>query len=83
MTAHPDDESMFFIPTLLNLKHLGYRINILCMSNGNSKQREDELKKATEYLEIDNLTILDLSSKGIKDGMNENWSLSVLYDSLE
>lgn len=37
LTAHPDDESMFFIPAIVNLKESGYLIHILCFSNGNSK----------------------------------------------
>jgi N-acetylglucosaminylphosphatidylinositol deacetylase len=33
VTAHPDDESMFFLPTILDLKYK-FKINLLCLSNG-------------------------------------------------
>ena len=36
LIAHPDDEAMFFAPTLLGLTHpeLGNRVKILCLSSG-------------------------------------------------
>lgn len=67
ITAHPDDESMFFIPTIKNLKDVGYKIHLLCLSPGNHRRRKEELEKAAHFLHIDKLTILDLSSKGIID----------------
>ncbi len=35
--AHPDDESMFFTPTLLALQRRGQRAAVLCLSSGASK----------------------------------------------
>lgn len=32
--AHPDDESMFFAPTLTALKRRGQRAAVLCLSSG-------------------------------------------------
>ena len=32
--AHPDDESMFFAPTLVSLARAGARMHVLCLSNG-------------------------------------------------
>ena len=34
VTAHPDDEAMFFVPTIMNLKKF-YNIHLLCLSTGN------------------------------------------------
>lgn len=34
ITAHPDDECMFFAPTILHLKSCGERVKILCLSEG-------------------------------------------------
>jgi N-acetylglucosaminylphosphatidylinositol deacetylase len=36
LIAHPDDEAMFFAPTLLSLTRpeLGNRVKILCLSSG-------------------------------------------------
>lgn len=33
--AHPDDECMFFAPTILNLLKEDYRICLICLSSGN------------------------------------------------
>ncbi|ADM11958.1 N-acetylglucosaminylphosphatidylinositol deacetylase [Encephalitozoon intestinalis ATCC 50506] len=50
LIAHPDDESMFFAPSLLSLRE---RMDILCLSNGNKegkgKEREKELRKVGSY----------------------------------
>jgi N-acetylglucosaminylphosphatidylinositol deacetylase len=80
--AHPDDESMFFLPSIENLKDEGYTVHIICFSNGNSKIREDELVKAAKFLHIDKLEILDLTSKGVIDGMENEWNTKVLSDEL-
>eukprot|EP01025_Chloroclados_australasicus_P012315 TRINITY_DN15666_c0_g2_i1.p3 TRINITY_DN15666_c0_g2~~TRINITY_DN15666_c0_g2_i1.p3 ORF type:complete len:125 (+),score=6.24 TRINITY_DN15666_c0_g2_i1:49-375(+) len=34
--AHPDDETMFFFPTISNYVRKGVEINILCLSTGNA-----------------------------------------------
>lgn len=34
VTAHPDDEAMFFAPTIHRLQQQGAAIQILCLSNG-------------------------------------------------
>lgn len=33
VTAHPDDECMFFSPTIINLQRLG-KVHLLCLSTG-------------------------------------------------
>ena len=34
VTAHPDDEAMFFGPTILRLIEQGLRVALLCLSTG-------------------------------------------------
>lgn len=34
LTAHPDDEAMFFSPTILGLREAGWHVKGLCLSNG-------------------------------------------------
>jgi len=34
LTAHPDDEVMFFTPTILALLAAGWEVSGLCLSNG-------------------------------------------------
>jgi len=56
VVAHPDDESMFFAPTILFLKSKGHNIHILCMSQGNADglgiTRKQELYRACDTLKI-------------------------------
>lgn len=56
MFAHPDDETMFFTPTLLALKEGGAEIHLLCLSSGNhyklGAEREKEMKQLASSLEI-------------------------------
>lgn len=80
--AHPDDESMFFLPLIDSLKDQGYTVHLLCFSNGNSSVREDELKKAAAFLNIDKFTVLDLTSKGIVDGMKNEWNTATIGNTL-
>ena len=82
LIAHPDDESMFFVPLIQNLKYKGYKVHVLCLSNGGSKIREDELKKAATVLNIDKLKICNLEDKGIVDGMNKKWNNSVIFSEI-
>ncbi|UZJ51850.1 hypothetical protein CBS101457_001170 [Exobasidium rhododendri] len=37
VTAHPDDEVMFFAPTILALVGLGVQVHALCLSVGNAE----------------------------------------------
>ncbi|KAM0671210.1 hypothetical protein CWI42_090250 [Ordospora colligata] len=64
LIAHPDDESMFFAPTLLSL---GRDVDILCLSNGNKygkgKIREKELKNVAESVQA-RVTISSFSDGG-------------------
>jgi N-acetylglucosaminylphosphatidylinositol deacetylase len=54
--AHPDDESMFFAPTLLSLEN----VSVICLSNGNynglGRIREKELDRACEILGVQRVT---------------------------
>ena len=35
VTAHPDDECMFFSPTIYGLQKDGWEVYLLCLSTGN------------------------------------------------
>ena len=66
LTAHPDDESMFFAPTIRALVKGGWEVRGLCLSNGNDEgrglEREGELRDAYEVLGVegDKVDVLDL-----------------------
>ena len=80
LIAHPDDEAMFFSPTLLRLSkpQLQNQIFILCLSSGDADGlghiRKDELRKSAQQLGIthpDHVVVLE--DPRFKDGMGEVW----------
>jgi N-acetylglucosaminylphosphatidylinositol deacetylase len=75
ITAHPDDESMFFTPTLFTLS-LSAQIYLLCFSSGDyehlGETRKRELAKCCDYLEIKTLEIIE--DEDFKDGPNHTWN---------
>jgi len=81
--SHPDDEAMFFGPTLESLKKTKNlitttKIFCICLSNGNAsglgQTRAKELKKSTlEVFKLDGCVIAD--SEDLQDGMENAWPL--------
>lgn len=53
--AHPDDEAMFFVPSILHLGKTN-NLHLLCMSTGNAdglgRTREKELQASAKLLGI-------------------------------
>ena len=73
--SHPDDESMFFGPTIQALRRAGARTHILCLSNGDADGlgavREKELESARKFLGVDSSEVVNDSK--LKDGFKEAW----------
>ncbi|KER30608.1 hypothetical protein T265_02963 [Opisthorchis viverrini] len=63
VTAHPDDETMFFSPILLWLKKVNVPVDLLCFSAGNYEGlgaiRANELRQAAKCFGIRNLRLID------------------------
>ncbi|KAI8379505.1 putative deacetylase LmbE-like domain-containing protein [Radiomyces spectabilis] len=83
VTAHPDDECMFFGPTIAALRsHSKTRIHLLCLSTGNADglgtQRKKELVKSCQVLGIQPAQVKSLDHPDLQDGMNQTWSSSVV-----
>ena len=78
ITAHPDDEVMFFTPLIHSFKHCQF--TLLCLSNGNSaglgKIREKELENACKFLGINGLEIVN--NKSLEDGMDKFWNKEIV-----
>eukprot|EP00802_Teleaulax_amphioxeia_P020735 Tamp_21034.p1 GENE.Tamp_21034~~Tamp_21034.p1 ORF type:complete len:314 (+),score=45.02 Tamp_21034:170-1111(+) len=76
MIAHPDDEAMFFVPSILAAAK-EHTLHVMSLSNGDydglGKTREQELKKSCEFLKIpeERLTIID--DPGLQDGPKNVW----------
>jgi N-acetylglucosaminylphosphatidylinositol deacetylase len=82
LIAHPDDESMFFSPTLQALTDptLQNHVKILCLSTGNADGLGDTRRKELETAAVtlglrrrEDVFVLD-DEKRFKDGMKEKWS---------
>ena len=75
VTAHPDDESMFMVPTIKNLVELGVTVKVLCFSNGNfdglGKVREKEMGRACKELGVKYWEVID--DPRFEDGMQADW----------
>ena len=74
--AHPDDEAMFFGPTLNNL--LAEKLFVLCLSNGNYDKlgdiRSKELHDSCFIFGIPQSNIILKDDKLLQDGPDEHWS---------
>lgn len=72
VVAHPDDEAMFFAPTLRALAGSGAAVHILCLSAGAGGGRAGELLRAAASLGVapDRVTTL-----AFRDGMAEQWAV--------
>lgn len=80
LIAHPDDEAMFFAPTLLSLsrRELGNQIVILCFSSGDADGlghiRKDELGKSALQLGLRSSEhVVVLEDPNFPDSMTTEW----------
>ena len=77
MTAHPDDEAMFFGPALLCRKW-GQSVHLLCLSTGDAdglgSVRKKELVGAAEIFGIPPDFVEVTDDPELKDGMDTVWS---------
>ncbi|XP_066268022.1 N-acetylglucosaminyl-phosphatidylinositol de-N-acetylase-like [Branchiostoma lanceolatum] len=82
VTAHPDDECMFFAPTVLETLRLGHQVFLLCLSTGNFEKkghtRRRELLKSAAILGIpaDNVTVVD--NPDLPDDINIAWDTKLV-----
>ncbi|KAF2225683.1 putative deacetylase LmbE-like domain-containing protein [Elsinoe ampelina] len=89
LIAHPDDEAMFFSPSILALTkpHLGNHLKILCLSTGNADGlgsiRRQELVKSGLLLGVRNESdVLVLDDERFPDSMTRTWDESPIVDLL-
>ena len=85
--AHPDDEVMFFGPTLVELakEKYGNSVQIVCFSLGDADSegmgqiRSRELEALARILGAHGVHMIP----GFKDGMEENWDLELVAQNVE
>jgi len=82
LTAHPDDEVMFFAPTLRALRKQDVEIKVLCLSNGNAEGlgaiRERELGDSLDVLGIGRENGAVINHPSLKDNMTLLWDSEII-----
>ncbi|KAM9384953.1 N-acetylglucosaminyl-phosphatidylinositol de-N-acetylase [Pholidichthys leucotaenia] len=82
VTAHPDDECMFFAPTLIRLVELKASVHLLCLSEGNyynqGALRRQELINSCEVLGIPASRVTIINHKKLPDDPKAEWSISLV-----
>ena len=82
--AHPDDEIMFFTPTIKYLIKLGIKIKILCLSNGNYDKigeiRTEEFKNVSKYLKLEDNELIDIPE--LQDDIKKFWNEKIVSDKI-
>jgi len=84
LIAHPDDECMFFAPTILALLARGVDVHVLCMTSGElsttvaAGARKDELRMACRHLGVPDAHVTIIEHTKIKDGMTTKWPRPVI-----
>jgi len=75
VTAHPDDEVMFFGPTILSLLEAGCQVFLLVMSPGREPghRRKHELYESCKVLGIPSSNILLVRHSKLKDDPHVRW----------
>ncbi|RLN98676.1 hypothetical protein BBJ28_00017541 [Nothophytophthora sp. Chile5] len=87
VTAHPDDESMFFLPLLHSLQPqqpdanaATWETHLLCLSRGNfdglGAIREKELLNCVEFLGLSSTNVQVLEDPKLQDGMQTQWDVA-------
>ena len=80
VTSHPDDESMFFGPTIQAAKRMGAQVHILCLSTGDAdglgEVRAKELDSAGAHLGVTSVDLVDDSA--LRDGFDEKWPVEAV-----
>ncbi|CAD6984323.1 unnamed protein product [Tilletia controversa] len=78
LTAHPDDEVMFFAPAILHLLAAGAHIHGLCLSSGNAdglgERRKDEILGAYARLGVPVSQVTLIDDPVLPDGMHTAWN---------
>ncbi|XP_007943771.1 N-acetylglucosaminyl-phosphatidylinositol de-N-acetylase [Orycteropus afer afer] len=75
--AHPDDEAMFFAPTVLGLARLRHQVSVLCFSTGNyynqGEIRKEELLQSCDVLGIPSSNVMIIDNRAFPDDPGVQW----------
>eukprot|EP00842_Homolaphlyctis_polyrhiza_P002085 jgi/Hompol1/2878/HPOL_003054-RA len=81
LTAHPDDECLFFAPTIQALAQSS-ELHVLCLSNGNAEGlgriREKELLASCKTLGVHPRNVFSINHSLLQDSMTIDWPLDTI-----
>jgi N-acetylglucosaminylphosphatidylinositol deacetylase len=82
--AHPDDETIFFFPTMYALISKSIKVNILCLSNGNyynlGKIREKEMQNLCKHLKLNSVEMIN--NDKLKDDLLLSWDAQIVANEI-
>jgi N-acetylglucosaminylphosphatidylinositol deacetylase len=86
VVAHPDDEAMFFTPTIASLRAQQCAIFVLCLSTGNfyglgATRRREMQTCCIDVLGVEHCTVLD--DARLQDGAATQWPAAVVADCID
>ncbi|CDS13130.1 hypothetical protein LRAMOSA05313 [Lichtheimia ramosa] len=87
LTAHPDDECMFFGPTIRALSSSKHRLHILCLSTGNADKlgvvRKKEFTRSCQVFGIPASDTRAIDQPELQDGMLNEWPSETVSKQIE
>lgn len=82
--AHPDDETIFFFPTMKSLISKGVKVNILCLSNGDydglGNIREKEMQALKQHLSLNSVEVIN--NDKLKDDITKFWDTQIVANEI-
>ena len=82
LIAHPDDEAMFFTPSILSFLREGWEVYLVCFSRGsaggNPYTRTIELFESTLSLGIKSANVKILENQELQDGLDTYWNTNLI-----
>eukprot|EP01063_Lacrimia_lanifica_P014140 TRINITY_DN20793_c0_g1_i1.p1 TRINITY_DN20793_c0_g1~~TRINITY_DN20793_c0_g1_i1.p1 ORF type:complete len:250 (+),score=64.01 TRINITY_DN20793_c0_g1_i1:44-793(+) len=77
--AHPDDEAMFMTPCMIGFREAGYRVKVLCLSNGGAdglgKVREKEMYSSAAGFGVARSDVTVVDDPLLEDGLRTAWDV--------
>lgn len=83
--AHPDDEAVFFTPTLMSLKKHNIETYVLCMSNGGGEGNDGDIRHHEMLLsaEYANIPSSNVFISNFNDGHKESWDTTMMIKEID
>ncbi|KAG8959327.1 N-acetylglucosaminyl-phosphatidylinositol de-N-acetylase [Tulasnella sp. 419] len=87
LTAHPDDECMFFGPTILSMVSQGIEVHGISLSNGNAdglgSLREKEFQESYDTLGVPKENVSIMNHPYLQDNITSSWDTELISDILQ